>query len=195
MRSLDLSWQRWLLAAIVGVFVALGIWAFGVDKPARVVQVQIAMRHAGDLRAELGVLETDHQGVEHFYAAQEFTLDYSLVDRPHSIYSDPIMLSNDDSNAPSRVRLTQRALGDGGVALGFRVVRPNRRWGGTRFPSREAVTLDQVRSAEWTYSPPLDVRVVYHQPIVDTVRVFVYVVGFLALILAIAWFVWRRWLN
>ncbi len=191
----DWNPRRWLLVFAAAGAIALGVWAFGVDKPARVVQVQIALRNAGDQRAELAVLETDHQGVRHFYVAQNFPLDYGLRDRPRSLYSEPIALSNDDSNAPSKVRITQRGLSDDEVRLGFRTLRPNRRWGSTRFPSRDPVTLEQIRSQDWTYSPPLDLRIVYHQPIVDAVRVLIYVVGTFALIVAIALIIWRRWLS
>lgn len=191
----NLGLQRWILVIVAGVIVALGIWAFGVDKPPRVVQVQIAMRSAGDQQAELGILETDHEGVEHLYVAEGFVLDLSLVNRPRSLYSEPIVLSNDEDNAPSKVRITQRGLSDDEIILGFRSLRPNRRYGSSRFPSHDPVTLEQVRSETWTYSPPLSVRVVYHQPIVDTLRIFIYVLVFVGLIFAIALIIWRRWMS
>ncbi len=189
------SRQRWILIFFLGAIVALGIWAFGVDKPPRVVQIQIAMRSISEQQAELGILETDHEGVEHFYEADGFVLDLSLVDRPRSLYSEPIVLSNDEDNAPSKVRITQRGLSDEEIILGFRSLRPNRRYGSTRFPSHDPVTLDQVRSETWTYSPPLNVRVVYHQPLVNGVRIVLYVAVFLGLIFAIALVIWRRWMS
>ncbi|MDE2968050.1 MAG: hypothetical protein OXS30_11290 [Chloroflexota bacterium] len=192
-RGIDL--QRWLMIGLVGAILAGGIWAFGVDKPARIMQVQIALRNVGEQRAELGVLETDHQGVERFYEADGPDLDLSLVDRPRSIYSEPITLSNDTKNAPSQVRITMRGLSDTEVKLGLRGIRPNRTWDSTRFPRTEPITIQELHSEDWLYMSPLPVKVVYHQPLVDIVRLFVYVAGAFAVLIGIGWIIWRRWLS
>ncbi|MYE05982.1 MAG: hypothetical protein F4Y04_01970 [Chloroflexi bacterium] len=192
-RGLDI--QRWLVIGLVGAIIAGGIWAFGVDKPARVMQVQIALRNVGEQRAELGVLETDHQGVERFFEADGPDLDLSLVDRPRSLYTEPITLSNDTKNAPSKVRITMRGLSDTEVKLGLRVMKPNRAWDSTRFPRTEPITIQELQSEDWVYMTPLPVRVVYHQPLVDIVRLFVYVAGAFAVLIGIGWIFWRRWLS
>ena len=189
------NWTRLLTIGIVVAVIAAGVWSFGVDKPARVTQVQIAMRHIDDQRAELGVLETDHLGVERFYEADGPDLDLSLVNRPRSLYSEPITLSNDTKNAPSRVRITMRGLSDEEVKLGLRVIRPNRTWDSTRFPREEPILMDEVQSADWFYMSPLAVRVVYHQPFVDALRLLAYVGGALAILFGIGWIAWRRWLT
>jgi len=187
--------QRWIIVGVIVAIVAAGVWAFGVDKPARLAQVQIALRNAGEQRAELGVLETDHLGVERFYEADGPDLDLSLVNRPRSLYSEPITLSNDTKNAPSRVRITMRGLSDDEVKLGLRMVRPNRTWDSTRFPREEPISMDEVDSEDWLYMTPLPVRVVYHQPFVDTVRLFVYIAAAFAVLIGIGWLAWRRWLS
>ena len=195
MKLPQLNWQAWLLVAMLGVVVVAGIWAFGVDKPTRVTDVQIAIRNIDENRAELGVLETDHTGVERFYEADGPDLDFSLVNRPRSIYSEPITLSNNRDNAPSKVRITMRGLSDEEIKLGLRVIRPNRIWDSTRFPRTEPITLDELASEDWLYLSPLSVRITYHQPLVDGVRVFMYIAIAFGVVLGICWIVWRRWLN
>ena len=195
MKVPGLGLQRWILIAIVGVVVAAGLWAFGVDKPTRVTQVQIALRNLDEHRAELGVLETDHQGVERFFEAEGPDLDYSIVDRPSSIYSDPIVLSNDRENAPSRVRITMRGQSDSAVRLGLRAIRPNGSWDSTRFTRIEPISMEEWRSDEWVYLAPLPVRVTYHQPLVDGVRLFVYIAAAFGVLFGLSWIVWRRWMS
>lgn len=195
MKLPQFRWQAWILVLLVSGIVALGIWAFGVDKPTRTTLVQIALRSLDDQRAELGVLETDHLGVERFYEADGPELDYSLVERPRSIYSEPITLSNDRENAPSKVRLTMRGLSDSEVKLGLRMMKPNRTWDSTRFPRPEPITMDELQSEDWHYLSPLPVRVTYHQPLVDVVRVFIYIAAAFGVILGLSWIVWRRWLS
>ena len=195
MKLSQLNWQAWLLVAILGAIVAAGIWAFGVDKPTRVTNVQIAIRNIDENRAELGVLETDHTGVEHFYEADGPDLDFSLVNRPRSIYTEPITLSNNRDNAPSKVRITMRGLSDDEIKLGLRIVKPNRTWDSTRFPRPEPITMDELASEDWLYMSPLSVRITYHQPLVDSVRVFIYILAAFGVVLGICWFVWRKWLN
>ena len=104
-------------------------------------------------------------------------LDFSLVNRPRSVYTEPIVLSNDTDNAPSRVRITMRGLSDTEIKLGLRGLRPNRTWDSTRFPRSEPITLEELRSEDWYYMSPLPLRITYHQPIVDIVRLFVYIAG------------------
>ena len=195
MKLPQLNWQAWLLVAILGVIVAAGIWAFGVDKPTRVTNVQIAIRNIDENRAELGVLETDRTGVEHFYEADGPDLDFSLVNRPRSIYTEPITLSNDRENAPSKVRITMRGLSDDEIKLGLRIIKPNRTWDSTRFPRPEPITMDELASEDWLYMNPLSVRITYHQPLVDGVRVFIYILAAFGVVLGISWFVWRQWLS
>ena len=195
MKTPALNWQLWALLAILGAVVGAGIWAFGVDKPSRVTQVQIAIRNIDEQRAELGVLETDHVGVERFYEADGSDLDFSLVNRPRSIYSEPITLSNDRENAPSKVRITIRGLSDDEIKLGMRVIKPNRTWDSTRFPRPEPITMDELQSEDWFYMSPLPVRVTYHQPLVDIVRLFIYIAAAFGVVFAISWIVWRRWLS
>lgn len=195
MNTSGIAWQRWLVIAIVGGVVAAGIWAFGVDKPERTSEVQIAIRNIGEQRAELGVLETDHTGAEHFYNAAGADLDLSLVNRPRSIYSEPVTLSNDRENAPSKVRITMRGLSDTEVKLGMRVIKPNRTWDSTRFPRPEPITMDELRSEDWFYMSPLPVRITYHQPLVDIVRLLIYIAAAFGVVFAISWIVWRRWLS
>lgn len=195
MKLPDLNWQAWTLILIIGAIVGLGIWAFGVDKPSRVTQVQIAVRNIDEQRAELGVLETDHLGVERFYEADGPDLDYSLVNRPRSIYSEPITLSNDRENAPSKVRITMRGLSDEDVKLGLRIIKPNRTWDSTRFPRPEPITMDELRSEDWLYLTPLPVKVTYHQPLIAGVRLFIYIAIAFGVILGISWIVWRRWMS
>ncbi len=195
MKLPQLNWQAWLLVAILGAIVAAGIWAFGVDKPTRVTNVQIAIRNIDENRAELGVLETDRTGVEHFYEADGPDLDFSLVNRPRSIYTEPITLSNDRENAPSKVRITMRGLSDDEIKLGLRIIKPNRTWDSTRFPRPEPITMDELASEDWLYMNPLSVRITYHQPLVDGVRVFIYILAAFGVVLGISWFVWRQWLS
>ncbi len=195
MQTPGFNWTRWLLIAIVGGIAAAGVWAFSADKPLRVSQVQIALRHVDEQRAELGVFETDHQGVEHFYEADGPDLDLSLRNRPRSLYTEPITLSNHRDNAPSKVRITMRSLSDSEVKLGLRSVRPNQTWDSTRFPRDEPITIDELRSEEWIYMTPVPVRVVYHQPLVSGVRLLVYILGAFAVVFALVWIVWRRWLS
>ena len=195
MKIPDLNLAAWLLVAIVGAIIGAGIWAFGVDKPTRVTQLQIAIRNIDEHRAELGVLETDHVGVERFYEADGPDLDLSLVNRPRSLYSEPITLSNDRENAPSKVRITIRGLSDDEIKLGMRVIKPNRTWDSTRFPRPEPITMEELQSEDWFYMSPLAVRVTYHQPLVDTVRLFVYIAAAFGIMFAISWIVWRRWLS
>ena len=195
MKLPQLNWQAWLLVAILGAIVAAGIWAFGVDKPTRVTNVQIAIRNIDENRAELGVLETDRTGVEHFYEADGPDLDFSLVNRPRSIYTEPITLSNDRENAPSKVRITMRGLSDDEIKLGLRIIKPNRTWDSTRFPRPEPITMDELASEDWLYMNPLSVRITYHQPLVDSVRVFIYILAAFGVVLGISWFVWRQWLS
>lgn len=195
MNASGINVTRWVMVAIVGAIIAAGIWAFGADKPARVAQVQIALRSVDDQRAELGVLETDHEGNEHFHLADGPDLDLSLEGRPRSLYTEPITLSNDRDNAPSKVRITMRSLSDSDVKLGLRSVRPNRTWDSTRFPRDEPITMDELRSEEWVHLSPLLVRVVYHQPLIDGVRLLVYVAAAFGVLFALVWIVWRRWLS
>ncbi len=195
MKIPDLNLAAWVLVAIVGAIIGAGIWAFGVDKPTRVTQVQIAIRNIDEQRAELGVLETDHVGVERFYEADGPDLDFSLVNRPRSIYSEPITLSNDRENAPSKVRITIRGLSDDEIKLGMRVIKPNRTWDSTRFPRPEPITMEELQSEDWFYMSPLAVRVTYHQPLVDIVRLFIYIAAAFGVLFAVTWVVWRRWLS
>ncbi len=195
MNTAGIAWQRWLVIAIVGGVVAAGIWAFGVDKPSRTTLVQIAVRNIDEERAELGVQETDHVGVVRFYEAEGPDLDYSLVNRPRSIYTEPITLSNDRENAPSKVRLTMRGLSDTEIKLGLRVMKPNRTWDSTRFPRPEPITLDELQSEDWFYMSPLPVTITYHQPLVDIVRLFIYIAAAFGVVFAVSWIVWRRWLS
>ena len=189
------SWPKWVAVALVAAIVGLGIWAFGVDSPPRVVQVEIAVRNLDDQRAELGIRETDHEGVVHFYEATGAVLDYSLTNRPRSIYTDPIRLSNDRENAPSQVRITMRAEGDDQVKLGFRTMKQNRRWNSTRFPRTEPIQESEWQSAEWVYLSPIAVSVVYHQIAVEGVRLFVYIMIAFGVLFAVAMFVWKRWMS
>ena len=195
MNTRGINLQRWVMIGIVGAIVAAGIWAFSADKPARVSQVQIALRHVDEQRAELGLREINHEGVEYFYEADGPDLDFSLVDRPRSLYSEPIVLSNDRDNAPSKVRITMRSLSDSDVKLGLRSVRPNSTWDSTRFPRPEPITMDELRSAEWVYMSPLPVRVTYHQPLVDGLRLLIYIAAAFGVVVALCWIVWRRWLS
>ena len=195
MNTAGIHLQRWVFVAIAAGIVAVGIWAFSADKPLRVSQVQIALRHIDNQRAELGVLETDHNGVEFFYEANGPDLDLSLQDRPRSLYTEPITLSNNKNNAPSKVRITMRSLSDNEVKLGLRSVRPNQTWDSSRFPRDEPITLEELRSEDWVYMSPLPVRVVYHQPLVSTVRLLIYIAGAFAVLFALGWIVWRRWLS
>ena len=191
----DRNWQTWVLVLIVGGIVAAGIWAFGVDKPARIIQVQIALRNIGEQRAELGVKEIDHLGVEYFYEADGPDLDLSLVGRPRSLYSEPITLSNDRDNAPSKVRVTMRGLSDSKVKLGLRMLKPNRNWASTRFPRDAPISTAELRSEDWYYLDPLSIKATYHQPLVDGLRTFVYIAAAFGVIFAISWIVWRRWMS
>lgn len=195
MKIPDLNWQSWVLIAIVAAVIAAAVWAFGVDKPPRETEVEIALRNIDEQRAELGVRETDHEGVVRFYEAEGAELDFSLVNRPRSIYTEPIVLSNDTDNAPSRVRITIRGLSDTEIKLGLRGLRPNRTWDSTRFPRPEPITLDELRSEDWFYLSPLPLRITYHQPLVDIVRLFVYIAGAFGVLFAFSWVVWRRWLS
>lgn len=195
MNTAGINWQRWVVIAIVGVIVAAGVWAFSADKPLRVSQVQIALRNIDDHRAELGVREIDHNGVEYFYPADGPDLDLSLENRPRSLYSEPVTLSNDRDNAPSKVRITMRSLSDSDVKLGLRSVRSNRTWDSTRFPRDEPITMDELRSEEWIYMSPLPVRVVYHQPLIDGVRLLIYIAAAFGVLFALVWIIWRRWLS
>lgn len=195
MNTAGINLQRWLIIAIVGVIVAAGIWAFSADKPLRVSQVQIGIRNVDEQRAELAVFEVDHEGNEHFYEADGPDLDLSLVGRPRSLYSDPIVLSNNRDNAPSKVRITMRSLSDSEVKLGLRSIRPNSTWDSTRFPRDEPITMEELRSQEWTYLSPLPVRVVYHQPLVDGVRLLIYIAGAFGVLVALIWIVWKRWMS
>ena len=188
-------WPKWVAVAFVAAIVGLGIWAFGADSPPRVVQVEIAVRNLDDQRAELGIRETDHEGVVHFYEATGPVLDYSLRDREQSIYTEPIRLSNDRDNAPSQVRITMRAVTDEEIRLGLRVVRPNRSWDSTRFPRAEPIQEAEWRSAEWVYLDPLPVRVIYHQVAIDAVRLLVYIAIAFGVLAGVALFVWRRWMS
>lgn len=195
MNTAGINVQRWLIIAIVGGVVAAGIWAFTADKPPRVSQVQIAIRNVDEQRAELGLRETDHEGREHFYEADGPDLDLSLNNRPRSLYSDPIVLSNDKHNAPSKVRITMRSLSDSEVKLGLRSIRPSGAWDSTRFPRDEPITMSELRSQEWFYLSSLPVRVLYHQPLVDGVRLLLYIAGAFGVLFALIWIVWRRWLS
>ncbi len=187
--------QSWIIVLIVGGVIAAGIWAFGVDKPPRTTQVEIALRNIDAQRAELGVRETDHLGNVYFYKADGPDLDYSLVNRPRSIFTDPITLASDTDNAPSKVRITMRGLSDSEVKLGLRSIRPNRNWGSSRFPRSEAITLQELSSQDWYFLSPLSIRVTYHQPLVDAVRILVYIAAAFAFFFGVSWFIWRRWLN
>lgn len=191
----QLQWQAWILVGIVGLIIGTGIWAFGVGKPARIIQIEIGLRLIDDQRAEIGLRETDHEGQVYVYDAAGPDLDYSLINRPRSLYSDPVVLSNDTRNAPSQARVTLRGLSDDEVKLGLRMLRPNRRWDSTRFPRTEPITLEELSADEWFYYPAIRVRVTYHQPLVDSVRVFVYIAGAFGVIFAVSWVVWRRWLS
>lgn len=195
MNTAGINLQRWLFIAIVAGIVAAGIWAFTADKPARVIQVEIAIRNIDEQRAELGVRETDHEGNEYFYEAEGPDLDLSLIDRPRSLYSEPMVLSNDKGNAPSKVRITMRSLSDSEVKLGLRSIRPNGTWDSTRFPRDEPITMAELLSQEWTYLSSLPVRVVYHQPLVDGVRLLLYIAAAFGIVFALVWIVWRRWLS
>ncbi len=188
-------WPKVLGVAFVAAIVGLGIWAFGVDKPPRTVQVQIAVQHIEGERAQLGIRETDHEGVVHFYEVTGLELDYSLVDRPRSLYTDPIVLSNDREKAPSQVRITLRGESDSEVKLGLRVMKQNRRWTSTRFPRDEPISPAEWQSEEWVYLSAIPINVVYHQLAVEGIRLFVYIMIALGVIFAVAWFVWRRWLS
>ena len=195
MKLPQFQWQAWILVLILGGVVALGVWAFSVDKPVRITLVQIALRSIDEQRAELGVLETDHLGVERFYEADGPDLDYSLENRPRSIYSEAVTLSNDRENAPSKVRVTMRGLSDSEVKLGLRMMKPNRTWDSTRFPRSEPITMDELQSEDWFYMSPLPVRVTYHQPLIDAARVFIYIAAAFGLLLGLSWIVWRRWMS
>lgn len=188
-------WPRMFAVAFVAAIVGLGIWAFGVDKPPRTVQVEVGVRHIEGERAQLGIRETDHEGVVHVYEATGPELDYSLVDRPRSLYTDPVVLSNDREKAPSRVRVTMRGESDTDVKLGLRVMKQNRRWSSTRFPRNEPLTEAEWQNEEWVYLNALSVNVVYHQLAVGGIRLFVYIMMALGVIFAVAWFVWRRWMS
>ena len=146
-------------------------------------------------RAQLGLRETDHLGQVYVYEADGPELDFSLVNRPQSQYSEPVLLSNDTRNAPSRARITQRKVSDREVKLGLRVLKPSRTWDSTRFPRPEPIRVEELSADEWFYYPPLHIRVTYHQPLVDVVRVFVYIAGAFAVLLAVSWVVWRRWMS
>ena len=189
------SWPKWVAVAFVAAIVGLGIWAFGVDSPPRVVEVEIALRQLDDQRAELGIRETDHEGVVHFYEATGAVLDYSLTNRPRSIYTDPIRLSNDRENAPSQVRITMRGESDEDVKLGLRTMKQNRRWTSTRFPRTEPIQESEWQSEEWVYLSPISLNVVYHQIAVEGVRLFVYIMIAFGVLFAVAWFVWKRWMS
>ena len=189
------SWPKWVAVAFVAAIVGLGIWAFGVDSPPRVVQVEIGLRNLDDQRAELGIRETDHEGVVHFYEATGAVLDYSLTNRPRSIYTDPIRLSNDRENAPSQVRITLRGESDEDVKLGLRTMKQNRRWTSTRFPRTEPIQESEWQREEWVYLSPMAVNVVYHQIAVEGVRLFVYIMIAFGVLFAVAMFVWKRWMS
>ena len=188
-------WPRLAAVALVAAIVGLGIWAFNVEQPPRTVQVEIAVRHLDGQRAQLGLRETDHEGVVHFYEATGAELDYALVDRPRSLYTDAIALSNDKENAPSKARITMRSETDTEIRLGLRMLKQNRRWDSTRFPREEPLSEAEWQSDEWVYLSALPVKVVYRQLAVDGVRLFVYIMIAFGVLAGIAWFVWRRWLS
>ena len=189
------NWQAWIVVAIAGGFIAAGIWAFGVDKPTRLIQLAVAVRQIDDHRAELGLQETNHEGMVFFYEAEGQILDMSLIDRPRSLYTDPIVLSSNTDNAPNKARITLRGLSDEDVALGIRNIRPTGSWGSSRFGTREPVDFDQLVLDEWVVQPTLNVRVLYHQPAVEIVRLLIYLVGGLAVLVGGSLVVWRLWLS
>lgn len=191
----QLSLSTWIVLALVGALIGAGIWAFGVGKPARVTQLEIGLRLLDDERAEIGLRETDHKGQVFVYEVSGALLDFSLVDRPRSIQTDPVILSNDTKNVPSRARITLRGLSDEDVKLGLRTIRPNRRWTSTRFPRPEPIRPAELSRDAWFYYPPLHVGVLYHQPLVDGVRLLIYIAGAFAALGALCWIIWRRWLN
>ena len=189
------SWQVWILVLIAGGVIGAGVWAFSQEKPARWIDLEIGVRQIEDQRAEIAVRETDHLGVQYVYAIERTEVDYSLVNRPRSLYSEPIALSNDRRNQPSKARVTVRGWADDDIRLGVRLVRPNGKWGGTRFPRNGPVTLDEVQSAEWAWLPPLAVNVLYHQPLVTGIRLLVWVAVGLAVLCGGSWLIWRFVLN
>ena len=191
----QLQWQTWVMIGVVGLIIGAGIWAFGVGKPARVSEIEIGLRLIDDQRAEIGLRETSHEGLVYVYETDGAILDYTLVNRPRSLSTDPIVLSNDTRNAPSQARVTVRGLSDDDVKLGLRMLRPNRRWDSTRFPRAEPIRLEELSADEWFYYSPIQVRVTYHQPLVDVVRLFVYIAGAFGVLLGLSWIVWRRWLS
>ena len=195
MRQAAGNWQVWILVLIGGGVIAAGVWAFEQEKPPRWIDLEIGVRHIEDQRAEIAVRETDHLGIEHFYEIRRAEVDYSLENRPRSLYSEPISLSNDRRNQPSKARITIRGWDDDDIRLGVRLVRPNGKWGGTRFPRNGPVTIEEVQSPEWSWLPPLAVNVLYHQPLVTGVRLLVYIAGGLVILCGSCWLVWRFVLN
>ena len=197
MRMNPREWNlpTWLMVLAVGATIGAGIWAFGAGKPPRVSQIEIGLRQTGDQQAEFAIRETDHLGEVHVYDVGGPQFDLSLINRPRSIFTDPVVLSDDTRNAPSQVRITMRGLSDEDVKLGLRKLRPNRQWDSSRFPRPQPIRMEELSTEEWFWLTPQSIRVTYHQGLVSTVQLFVYVAGTFALLIGICWFVWRRWLN
>ena len=175
--------------AVLAVLVAGGIWAFGSGKPNQDMQLQVALRSAGDEQVELALYSTDHTGEALLHVPTNNILDLSQP-RERRTYSDPIELPGSAPKAMVSVLSDSQYE----FALGARVQKPNRAWSSSRFASREHLSRTEWESDDWVLLAPLSVRVNVNQPLLAAVRVAYYMLFALLFVGALTLFVWRRWL-
>ena len=189
-RRLSASIGFWLRLLAFTALVAVGVWIFTSSKPNHDMEVQVAYRSVGDEQLELMLRSIDHEGVERDHLPTDNVV-YLHEERDELIYSDPVDLPG---FAPL-ARVSVRSESQYDVSLGFSIQRPNRRWQYSRFPSRENLTETERSNPEWTHMRPLAVRVLVHQPLLDTLRLIYYILMGLAVLGGITLFLWRRVLN
>ncbi len=175
--------------AVLAVLVGGGIWAFGSGKPNQDLQLQVALRSAGDEQVELALYSTDHKGEELLQVPTNNILDLSQP-RERRTYSDPIELPGSAPKAMVSVLSDSQYE----FALGTRVQKPNRAWSSSRFASREHLSRTEWESDDWVLLAPLSVRVNVNQPLLAAVRVVYYMLFALLAVGALTLYVWRRWL-
>ena len=175
--------------AVLAVLVLGGIWAFGSGKPNQDMQLQVALRSAGDEQVELALYSTDHTGEALLQVPTNNILDLSQP-RERRTYSDPIELPGSAPKAMVSVLSDSQYE----FALGARVQKPNRAWSSSRFASREHLSRTEWESDDWVLLAPLSVRVNVNQPLLAAVRVAYYMLFALLFVGALTLFVWRRWL-
>ncbi len=175
--------------AVLAVLVAGGIWAFGSGKPNQDMQLQVALRSAGDEQVELALYSTDHTGEERLQVPTNNILDLSQP-RERRTYSDPIELPGSAPKAMVSVLSDSQYE----FALGARIQKPNRAWSSSRFASREHLSRTKWESDDWVLLAPLSVRVNVNQPLLAAARVAYYMLFALLFVGALTLYVWRRWL-